>query len=394
MKAVTGGITAKPGSGGRLYNLFMLYNLYIDNLLFILYNIYKVNNINKGVKTMGADLKNWSVTVEGVTAEDMKALAIKAGECGLSIGSLLGNFINDLVYGAATNGSDERMYAQQWFDRCGFSMFPEKTFLRYLIGWGNLEDVLTAWKDVQGGKEEIKEIKERLVTGEMVVRSYKKGKGERDRLLNYIVACDVAEEQAESPECDGERYSWKDIMDSEGKPVYASREAWEAEERESLEEITEYVEECREDLAECWKEYMEEGAGDYRRGTFDEEMEKVLEWAYKNREFLEIEIPYQGIYKSVIQIKPEVSEGVLNELRARADRAFCNRAGTVANVSSDPYRLIYQGGEKDYGCLELGMLELEKDRHFLSCVGSWLWIDEEEPGESCDVLETIKEPVK
>ena len=38
----------------------------------------------KGEKPMSADLKNWEITVEGVTAEDMKDLAKKAGAYGLS----------------------------------------------------------------------------------------------------------------------------------------------------------------------------------------------------------------------------------------------------------------------------------------------------------------------
>ena len=314
---------------------------------------------------MGADLKNWDMIIEGVTAEDMKGLAEKAGANGLSIGSLLGSFINDLVNGAATNGSDERMYAQKWFDRC--FMFPENTFLHFLLEWDYLEDVLTAWQDVQDSGEDIKEIEERLATGEMV---------------------------SNSPEYKGEYYSWEDIVDSEGTPVYSSREAWEAEQRESLAELTEFVKECREKIDSYWKEYMEQGTGFYQRGTFDEEMKKVLEWAHKNREYLSVAVQYQGIYKYVIQINPEATEDRLNELRAKADRAFSNRVGTVVNISKDPYKFVYEGGEEERGCLDVGMLELVKDKQFLAYVSSWYWVDEEEPGESCDVLKEMLIPVK
>lgn len=48
---------------------------------------------------------------------------------------------------------------------------------------------------------------------------------------------------------------------------------------------------------------------------------------------------------------------------------------------------------KGYGCLELGMLKLEKQKRFLSYVSAWNWIDEEEPDESCDILKEMSIPV-
>lgn len=52
-----------------------------------------------------------------------------AGEYGLTIGELIENFVGDLVDGTYSNGS-ERMYAQQWFERCWFGMFPEPSLLQ------------------------------------------------------------------------------------------------------------------------------------------------------------------------------------------------------------------------------------------------------------------------
>lgn len=207
---------------------------------------------------MSADLKNWEVTVEGVTAKDMKALVEKAGANGLSIGSLLGSFINDLVGGAATNGSDERMYAQKWFDRC--FMFPENTFLHFLVEWGYLEEALDVWKGIQDSEEYIKQIEEELATGEIV---------------------------SHSPEYEGEYYSWGDIVNSDGEPFYQSREAWEADERETLEDEREHVRVCRETLDSFWAEYMGQKCEYYQRGTFDEEMKKVLEWREQNQKFFD-----------------------------------------------------------------------------------------------------------
>ena len=77
---------------------------------------------------------------------DVKRISEKAAAHGLTVGELIENFIGDLVCGTYSNGSDERMYAEQWFERCWFGMFPDLTFLRYLIEWGGLDEVIGAWE--------------------------------------------------------------------------------------------------------------------------------------------------------------------------------------------------------------------------------------------------------
>ena len=100
------------------------------------------------------------------------------------------------------------------------------------------------------------------------------------------------------------------------------------------------------------------------------------------------------MYKNVIEIRKDVPGEVLKKLSCIADRAFDNRAGKVSNVSDFPYCFIYEGGEDAYACLEVGMMELWDVYQFMSCVNSWQWVDEEEPGESCDVLKVLAEPVR
>jgi hypothetical protein len=92
---------------------------------------------------------------------DMLRLWKKAGSVGMTAGELLASFIGDLVDGTYSNGSDERMYAQQWFERCGFGMFPEKTFLRYLIEWNELESVLSDEKNILQMKADLAELETR-----------------------------------------------------------------------------------------------------------------------------------------------------------------------------------------------------------------------------------------
>ena len=69
--------------------------------------------------------------------EDCDRLERKCGEYGLTIGELIENFVGDLVGGTYSNGSDERMYAQQWFERCWFGMFPEPSLLNHLLSEGH-----------------------------------------------------------------------------------------------------------------------------------------------------------------------------------------------------------------------------------------------------------------
>ncbi len=52
---------------------------------------------------------------------------------GITVYQLLENFIGDLISGTYSNGSDERMLANKWFDRCWFSVEPRNTLLRHLL---------------------------------------------------------------------------------------------------------------------------------------------------------------------------------------------------------------------------------------------------------------------
>lgn len=107
-----------------------------------------------------ATIKERSIGIN-LSDADLQRLWEKAGSVGMTAGELLASFVGDLVDGTYTNGSDERMYAQQWFDRCGFGMFPEKTFLRYLIEWGELESVLSDEEDIIERKADLAELEAR-----------------------------------------------------------------------------------------------------------------------------------------------------------------------------------------------------------------------------------------
>lgn len=92
--------------------------------------------------------KKRTLTIE-LSDEDMRRLCEKAGSVSMTVGGLLENFIADLIGGEGTNGSDERMYINQWFCRCGFYALWDMSFLAWLIDMELLEDAIYEWESIQ-----------------------------------------------------------------------------------------------------------------------------------------------------------------------------------------------------------------------------------------------------
>lgn len=99
-------------------------------------------------------IRERNITVR-LSDADCERLLRKCGKHGLTVGKLIENFIGDLVGGTYSNGSDERMYADRWFERCWFGMFPESSLLSHLLSCGYdpeeyldiLENIETAVKE-------------------------------------------------------------------------------------------------------------------------------------------------------------------------------------------------------------------------------------------------------
>ena len=102
-------------------------------------------------------IKPRTITVN-LSDADVRRLAEKSGEGGLTISELLENFIGDLVDGTYSNGSDERMYAEQWYQRCWFAMFSDDTFLKFLLLWGDLDDYIDLMDELESNKKEMEEM--------------------------------------------------------------------------------------------------------------------------------------------------------------------------------------------------------------------------------------------
>ena len=108
-------------------------------------------------------IRERKITVK-LSDADCDRLARKCGEHGLTIGELIENFVGDLVGGTYSNGSDERDYADQWFERCWFGMFPEPTLLNHLLNLGYEPEHYLFWlKNVEKIKSDIEITKQSQV---------------------------------------------------------------------------------------------------------------------------------------------------------------------------------------------------------------------------------------
>ena len=95
-----------------------------------------------------------------------------------------------------------------------------------------------------------------------------------------------------------------------------------------------------------------------------------------------------GLYSTIIELKKDIPTDILSQLKEKIEAAFSNRAGTVKSTGTDPYYFVFAGGEDEYGCLDLGTLELKNEKLFLNNVLKWDWI-EDNPRECCDLIEVF-----
>ena len=98
------------------------------------------------------------------------------------------------------------------------------------------------------------------------------------------------------------------------------------------------------------------------------------------------------MYREIIELETTTPENVLDEIKAICEKAHNNRAGEVKLKQIDEHSFCFEGTEKDYGCLMLGSYSLNEDMLFRNYIKNWFWEDEE-PGESCDILASLAMPV-
>ena len=179
---------------------------------------------------------------------DCKRISTYAAKANITVSQLLESFIGDLVNGTYTNGSDERDCAQRWFERCGYGMYSEKTFLRYILEEGaDVEFLLNGLEGIKKSKELIQTLTEEL-------------QKEIDR-------------QRENPE-----YQYE----------------WEEEDKECIQTEQEELDATIQSVKEWWEEYQEwkkqknwwDVEEDTAERTFDEELIIIQKWWNTYQNFL------------------------------------------------------------------------------------------------------------
>lgn len=80
-----------------------------------------------------SELKKRSIQIN-LSDQDLEKVLDLCGRHQLTIGNLVSHFLSDLVYGDSyLSGSDERDYANRYYDRTCAGRFAEKTILSYLL---------------------------------------------------------------------------------------------------------------------------------------------------------------------------------------------------------------------------------------------------------------------
>ena len=196
-------------------------------------------------------IRERKITVK-LSDADCDRLARKCGEHGLTIGELIENFVGDLVGGTYSNGSDERDYADQWFERCWFGMFPEPTLLNHLLNLGyEPEHYLDMLENVETIKSDIE-----------------------------ITKQNIAEPSDEWKDIVYHKYN-DDRTSYESVPCYNSVDEYIASEKEDLESYKADLEGALEelkDMREDWKPKKEP--------NMDEEIELIKKWVKEREDFI------------------------------------------------------------------------------------------------------------
>ena len=82
-------------------------------------------------------------------------LRVKAARGGLTASELLSAFVHDLVEDDRSNGSDERMYANDWYDRCYFTHGPADDFYTWLARRYELEAAMEDWSVIADARADM-----------------------------------------------------------------------------------------------------------------------------------------------------------------------------------------------------------------------------------------------
>lgn len=121
---------------------------------------------------------------------DVERLFEKAYSNGLTPSELIEGFLGDLLDGTYSHGSDERDLADEYFERCGYDMGTELTFLRWALEMNYCDDIIDLLDDRDAGLEILadweKDISSPEPREDMTLEEIKKEMAEDEEVLQSI----------------------------------------------------------------------------------------------------------------------------------------------------------------------------------------------------------------
>lgn len=111
-------------------------------------------------ETETCTLKNYTLNLSD---HDTEAIARKAGSYNMTVPRLLEHFIADLIDGNYTNGSDERMYANQWLERCLFAHESDRNLITFICDHNyDFDDIQKISQYIEDTKKNIRETQDKI----------------------------------------------------------------------------------------------------------------------------------------------------------------------------------------------------------------------------------------
>ncbi len=116
---------------------------------------HKEKRCNLKIRADRAEEPQISRNVTLTLADSDRAAFLEfAARNGTTPEEILQGFVCDLIDGTQTRGSDERMYAAQYIDRCGYDLWP-RSFLAWILTNGEMSAASDCIEDLSYAESEI-----------------------------------------------------------------------------------------------------------------------------------------------------------------------------------------------------------------------------------------------
>ena len=152
------------------------------------------------------------------------------------------------------------MTEQRWKWEISFTCGDKSSFLQYLLDNYTESDVVDMVTDIEDTKKAIEMQEKKIETG--VTRSV----------------------------LDGKPYAWHTIKNGDGVSAYKTKEEFDQECRETIEEWTRDFTDMQQNFKNLWEEYL--NASDYYHSdgcTFEQEIRYVWRWCHDYQKILQIQ---------------------------------------------------------------------------------------------------------